>query len=76
MHELDSTKDSLNYQDEAMFFQDVLCRIDKEQMETPLHRFIGVLTFRSRTREELGRGTGTLISPNLVLTVAHNIYCR
>ena len=46
-------------------------------METPLHRYIGAITFRSRfNQKQLGKGTGTLISPNLVLTVAHNIYNR
>jgi V8-like Glu-specific endopeptidase len=43
-------------------------------MQKPIHKFTGALTFRSRSRTELGKGTATLISPNLVLTSAHNIY--
>ena len=40
-----------------------------------LHRSIGALTFLNRNKK-LTMGNGTLISPDLVLTVAHNVYAR
>jgi V8-like Glu-specific endopeptidase len=37
-----------------------------------LRRSIGALTFQ--TPQDEGKGTAVLISPNLILTCAHNIY--
>ncbi len=36
---------------------------------------IGALTFKNKMKKS-GKGTGVAISPNLILTVAHNIYDR
>jgi V8-like Glu-specific endopeptidase len=44
-------------------------------MDGLLHRSIGAITFLNKNKQ-LGMGSGVLISPNLVLTVAHNIYDR
>ena len=42
-------------------------------MAKPLHKWIGALQFNN-TWGGAGLGTGCLISPNIVLTAAHNIY--
>ena len=41
-------------------------------MEHVLHKSIGALIVRAING--FGKGTGMLISPNLVLTAAHNLY--
>lgn len=43
-------------------------------MSKQLHKHIGVILFRINQTSKMGRGTGILISPDLVLTCAHNIY--
>jgi V8-like Glu-specific endopeptidase len=62
------------YGDERMFGSDTLYKVPPKDMQKPLHKFTGALTFRSRNSTALGKGTATLISPDLVLTCAHNIY--
>ena len=43
-------------------------------MDKQIHRNTGALIFKSRYTETLGKGTAFLISPNLVLTAAHNLF--
>jgi V8-like Glu-specific endopeptidase len=65
------------YGDEVMFGSDTLFRVPLEDMQKPLHKFTGALIFLTRSKKgsaALGKGTATLISPNLVLTCAHNVY--
>jgi V8-like Glu-specific endopeptidase len=63
-----------HYSDEYMFSNDALFEVPLERMSQPMHRHIGALLFRTRRHSQSGKGTGTLISRNLVLTSAHNIY--
>ena len=68
--------DEDEYNDDAMFGLDKLYQVSEKEMSQPLHRHTGAITFRSRNFKELGKGSGCLISPNLVLTVAHNVCHR
>lgn len=47
----------------------------KELLKFP-HNAIGAITFRHHTIQgkNINNGTGFLVAPNLVLTVAHNVY--
>jgi V8-like Glu-specific endopeptidase len=52
--------------------------VNNEQLGRPdpkesMHQYIGALTFRDRYNRFLA-GTATLISPNTILTAAHNVY--
>ena len=48
--------------------------INAKDMTKQLHKHIGALTWSDNRVNKLGKGTGILISVNLVLTCAHNIY--
>ena len=73
--EMDSEEDvAEKHCNEANFYNDILEEIDENKMKDQLHRHIGLITFTSAFEDKMGNGTGILISPNLVLTVAHNVY--
>ena len=43
-------------------------------MDEQLHKDIGALTSKAKNCPDLVKGSGALISENLVLTAAHNLY--
>ena len=43
-------------------------------MQLPVHKFIGALVMTNTKTDRTVYGTGVLISPNIVLTAAHNIF--
>ena len=55
---------------------DVLYEVKEKEMKERLHKFIVAIVWRGKNINipPVGRGSGVLISPNLVLTVAHNFY--
>jgi V8-like Glu-specific endopeptidase len=52
-----------------------LRKVSELEMKQPCHRWIGALTFEV-SKGQVGKGSAILISSNLILTVAHNIYDR
>lgn len=61
------------WEDELCFMGNEPARIDSRLMTKLPHRLIGLITFEN-ANGCLGVGTGILISRNLVLTVAHNVF--
>ena len=52
-------------------------KINADEMDKPIHRFIGALIFKKKKHHKsVEKGTGILISPNLVLTGAQNVWNR
>jgi hypothetical protein len=51
-----------------------LIRINELEIQTQFHKWIGAITFKVGTG--FGKGTAVLISKNLILTVAHNIFTK
>ena len=43
-------------------------------MSKLIHKNIGALLFKNRVNKDVGKGTAVLISPNLVLTGAQNVW--
>lgn len=66
-------KEQSDIDQEKIVLNQPLFKINVEQLKDKLHRSLGAITFLNYDRYPAA-GTGTLISPNMVLTVAHNVY--
>lgn len=65
--------DSSTYKMEKIVRNEELFCIDNPALlQTLLHRSIGAITFQASNKTFCG--SGTLISPYLILTAAHNVY--
>jgi hypothetical protein len=65
---------STHFQDEKIIHKEQLFSItDPHILSTVNHRSIGGMTFLTKLKQT-GIGSGVLISKNLFLTAAHNIY--
>ena len=60
------------YQDEAMLNYKKLYKVSSDKIGERPHCHIGAILFEARYKE--GKGSGILISPDLVLTAAHNVF--
>jgi hypothetical protein len=60
-----------------MIGNDKLCKVENQQMKDRLHKFQVSIVWRQDVSKgsAVGRGSGLLISRDLVLTCAHNFYC-
>jgi V8-like Glu-specific endopeptidase len=66
----------MNTDEKGIIMDEDLFLIDEEEFSNGVvHRSIGAMTYRNMNKQ-LGTGSGVLISENLVLTTAHNIYDR
>ena len=61
------------YEDEVCFGLETPAKVTEDMMRELPHTLIGAITMEN-DRSEVGLGTGILISPDLVLTSAHNLY--
>ncbi len=50
--------------------------VPSTKMTDQLHKHIGVVLFQQEGNISQGKGTGILISENIALTAAHNIFDR
>jgi hypothetical protein len=62
-----------DFRNEKLVRNEDLFPISKQDLKSILHRSIGAITFLNGMKQ-LTMGSGVLISPDLVLTVAHNLY--
>ena len=61
------------YCDEIIINSMMLTKVSSENMAKDLHKNNVAILWRD-TKNQIGRGSGILISKNLVLTCAHNLY--
>jgi hypothetical protein len=65
------------YQDEKIIDGVFLHEVELEGHSTSPHKYIGaLLSYNSKRGKTPIRGSGVLISPDLVLTSAHNVWDR
>ncbi len=66
---------ALDYFQEKIVLAEDLFRIDGEAINSLLHRSIGSLSWLNK-KKQLLVGSGVIISKNIVITAAHNIYSK
>jgi V8-like Glu-specific endopeptidase len=59
--------------EEKLINNEELFCIEGKDLKTLLHRSIGALTFINQVKK-MAKGSAAIISPNLILTAAHNIF--
>lgn len=65
------------YQDEIIIDGVPLKEVELEEYSTSPHKYIGaLLSYNNKRGKTPIRGSGVLISPDLVLTGAHNVWDR
>lgn len=62
-----------DYTNEIMCGTDKLYEVKQNEMNEKLHKNIVAIVWKN-SFGLVGRGSGLLVSPNLVLTCAHNLY--
>ncbi len=69
--------DQSSYEDQVLIDNEMIKIVEKELLKKLPHKHIGLLIWRREDNKKLkGTGSGFLISKNLVLTCAHNLYNR
>ena len=63
-----------SYVNEVIVAGDKLGEVSKKAMDEKLHRNIVYIVWKNHQFNQIGRGTGLLISSDLILTCAHNLY--
>jgi hypothetical protein len=64
------------YIEEKKIYQsEVFCLKDELTLKTLMHRSIGAIKFSNPFKKSFG-GSGVLISKDLILTAAHNLFDR
>lgn len=63
----------MSYIEEKIIKKNKLMKVSAREMRSGFHRWIGAITFNDCFGRE-GKGSAVLISKNLILTAAHNIY--
>jgi V8-like Glu-specific endopeptidase len=66
-------KISISFVQEKKIYDEDLFLVDESDMKQKLHRSIGALSFLTPNKR-VAAGSGVLISRNLILTAAHNLY--
>jgi V8-like Glu-specific endopeptidase len=62
-----------NYENNKLVRNEGIFPVEKQDLKSVMHRSMVALTFLDGMRRPCV-GSGVLISPNLVLTAAHNVY--
>jgi hypothetical protein len=59
-----------------VFFDDDMTKISSKEAKLSMYQSLGLLVYRHPIRIFQAAGTAFLISPNIIITSAHNVYRR